>query len=64
MDNEELDLNRTYGRDNGISYYSSINQVSTRILNPNIGHISPSMDLLNLPPHMKIPVYFFVCKKN
>ncbi|CAF0880344.1 unnamed protein product [Rotaria sp. Silwood1] len=54
MDNEELHLNRTYGPDNGISYNSSTNQVSTQILNPNIRHISTSMDIMNLSPHMKI----------
>ncbi|CAF0986434.1 unnamed protein product [Rotaria sp. Silwood1] len=59
MDNEELHLNRTYGPDNGISYNSSTNQVSTQILNPNIRHISTSIDIMNLSPHMKIQVWFF-----
>ncbi|CAF2645146.1 unnamed protein product [Rotaria sp. Silwood2] len=60
MDNEELNLNRTYETDNGISYNSSINQLSTQILNPNIRHISTSMDIMNLSPHMKIQLCFFV----
>jgi hypothetical protein len=58
INNEVLHLNRTYKPDNEIFYNSLVDQVSTRILNPNIGHISTSMDL------MKIQVCFFVCKKK
>ncbi|CAF3174480.1 unnamed protein product [Rotaria socialis] len=54
MNNEEIHLNRTWESDNGISYNSSIDQVSMQILNPNTGHISTSMDIMNSSPHMKI----------